>query len=426
MVQSDMTHGLWAATAKGKPQLDVLKGDHKTEIAIIGGGYTGLSAALHLAKAGKDAILLEASDVGFGGSGRNVGLVNAGLWLMPEDVVRLVGAEHGNTLIDVLGKSPDLVYGIVDEYDIECEAWRYGTLHCADSRAGLKNLKQREEQWQKRGAPVRLLSRDEAARKMGTNTFLGALLDERAGTIQPLGYAYGLARAARQEGAQMYKESPVMGISKENGKYKLKTPGGTVTAEKVIVATLGYPMGAFDEHRKNLVPFNYFQFATKPLSKNVLETILPDRNGIWDTNLILTSYRLDAAGRLVIGSVGNIEGFAMGLNKAWAQRSIAHAFPQIGKVDFEFGWYGRIAMTEDHIPRFHVLDDNMTMVTCYNGRGIGPGSVFGKLLAQYMSGGSVADIPLPVSEVKGVSMQFLRGLFYEAGSRIYHFTQRRI
>ena len=426
MIKSDITHGLWAATAKGKPQLKSMNADQETEVAIIGGGYTGLSAALHLSKAGKAAVVLEAKDVGFGGSGRNVGLVNAGLWLMPDDVVKLVGERHGETLIDVLGASGDLVYGLVDEYEMDCEAWRYGTLHCADTGSGLKALQQREEQWQKRGAPVRLLSREESAKKLGTDTFQGALLDERAGTIQPLGYAYGLARAAMKEGATLYKNSPVTAMDKINGKWILKTPGGTLTAKKVIVATLGYPIGALEAHQKNMVPFNYFQFATKPLPQDILKTVLPDRNGAWDTNLILSSYRLDAAGRLVIGSVGNIEGFAMGLNKSWAERSIKKAFPQIENVDFEFGWYGRIAMTTDHIPRFHVLDDDMAMVTCYNGRGIGPGSVFGKLLADYMNGGSVEDIPLPVSEVKGVSMQFLRGLFYEAGSRIYHFTQRRI
>ena len=426
MEKSNTTHGLWAATATGKPGLSSLSGDHKTEIAIIGGGYTGLSAALHLAKAGKDAILLEANDVGFGGAGRNVGLVNAGLWLMPDDVVKLVGKNYGETLINVLGASPNMVYGIIDQYGIECEAWHHGTLHCADSRSGLKALEQREKQWKKRGAPVRLLSRDEAAKKLGTKTFLGALQDDRAGTVQPLAYAYGLARAALGEGAQMYAGSPVVSMNKANGRWRLTTPGGSVEADKVILATLGYPSGAFCDQYANMVPFNYFQFATKPLSKKVLETVLPDRNGIWDTNLILSSYRLDAAGRLVIGSVGNVESFAWDLNKAWAKRSIKKAFPQIGKVDFEFAWFGRIAMTTDHIPRFHLPDENVAQVTCYNGRGIGPGTVFGKLLAQYMCDGRVSDIPLPVSEAKPIPFQGVRGAFYETGSRLYHFAQRRV
>jgi len=426
MEYSDISHGLWAATATGKPQLSRLGGEHKTDVAIIGGGYTGLSAALHLSLAGKSSILLEANDVGFGGAGRNVGLVNAGLWLMPEDVISLVGPDHGQALIDGLGASPDLVYGLIEKYKIQCEAWRHGTLHCADSRAGYRALQQREKQWKDRGAPVRLLDRDEAAEKLGTKAYLGALLDKRAGTIQPLAYAYGLARAALEEGAQIYAKSPVTSLEKEGGSWRLTTPGGSVLAKSVIVAVQGYPEAAFKDQIANIVPFNYFQFATKPLGKEILKTVLPGQNGAWDTNLLLSSYRLDETGRLIIGSVGNVENFAMGLNGAWAKRSIKKIFPQIGEVELEHAWYGRIAMTTNHIPRFHVMGENLAMVTCYNGRGIGPGTVFGKLLAQYMMGGSPRDIPLPVSEISPVSMRFLRGLFYEAGSRLYHLVQRRI
>jgi len=427
MDKNNIDQGLWAATATDKPSLTPLIGEHKTTVAIIGGGYTGLSAALHLTLKGEKSILLEANTIGFGGAGRNVGLVNAGLWLMPEDVIRLVGQTHGEQLIDILGASPDLVYGLINKYNIQCEAWRHGTLHCADSKAGYRALQQREMQWKKLGAPVRLLEKEEAAKQLGTSAFSGALLDKRAGTIQPLAYAYGLANAAIKEGAQLHDQSPVTHIKKENGYWRLTTPNGIVLAKKVIIAVQGYPEASFQDQARNIVPFNYFQFATAPLQSDILKTVLPGKNGAWDTNLILSSYRLDESGRLIIGSVGKVEkGFAWHLNRAWAIRSIQKVFPQIGKIDIEFGWYGRIAMTTDHIPRFHVMDDTMAQVTSYNGRGIGPGTVFGKLLADYMSGGSAVDIPLPVKSVKPVSFQALRGLFYEAGSRLYHFAQRRI
>ncbi|MDD9303443.1 MAG: FAD-binding oxidoreductase [Desulfobacter sp.] len=425
MAYSDISHGLWAATAKKNPQLKALFGEKNTEIAIIGGGYTGLSAALHLAKKGHSCVLLEANSVGFGGAGRNVGLVNAGLWLMPEDVISIVGKAHGETLIQVLGDSPDLVYGLIEEYDIPCEPWRYGTLHCADSGAGYRALQSRERQWQERGADVRLLEKDEAAEKLGSKAFRGALIDKRAGTVQPLAYAFGLASAAQKEGADLYENSPVIELDKNEQGYILVTPQGQVRAQKVIVAVQGYPEKVFQNQVDNIVPFNYFQFATPPLDPSVLKTVLPGKNGAWDTNLILSSFRLDESGRLVVGSVGNVEGFAWDLNQAWAKRTIAKVFPQVGQIDFEFGWYGRIAMTSNHIPRFHVMDKDMAMVTCYNGRGIGPGSVFGKLLAQYMTDGILADIPLPVSPMKAVNFRTLRGLFYEAGSRLYHFAQRR-
>lgn len=426
MEKKNITHGLWAQTALNKPKLASIHEEHTVQTAVIGGGYTGLSAALHLARAGTDVILLEAKDIGFGGAGRNVGLVNAGLWLMPEDVIKLVGYEHGEKLIKVLGGSPDLVYGLIREYNIQCEALRNGTLHCADTRAGYRSLEQREKQWKDRGAPVRLLGPEEAAARVGSRKFHGALLDKRAGTIQPLAYAYGLANAALKQGVKIYNQSPVTGLDRENNFWRLTTPTGSVLAKSVIIAVQGYPESVFANQANNMVPFNFFQFATPPLSKDILKTVLPGRQGAWDTNLILSSYRLDASGRLIVGSVGKVEGFANELHKAWAKRTINKIFPQIGEPDLEYGWYGRIAMTTDHIPRFHVMDKNMAMVTSYNGRGIGPGSVFGKLLAEYMMGASKESIPLPVSKIKPVAFRNLRGLFYEAGARMYHFLQRRI
>jgi len=426
MEGKNIKQGLWAATAPSKPKLISIQGDQRTDVAIIGGGYTGLSAALHLAKMGKESVVLEAEDIGYGGAGRNVGLVNAGLWLMPEDLIRLAGPEYGDRLIKVLGDSPDLVFKLIEEHRIECEALRNGTLHCADSKKGYKVLQQREEQWLKHGAPVRLLERDEAASKTGSKSFYGALLDKRAGTIQPLAYAYGLANAALKAGAQLYNHSPVVGFEKTGEGWELNTPTGTLTANSVIIAVPAYPNHTFKSNKKSMVRMNFFQFATQPLSKDILKTVLPERQGAWDTNLILSSYRLDAAGRLIVGSVGTVEGFAYDLHENWVKRTISKTFPQVGEPELEYGWYGTFAMTSNHIPRFHVLDKNMAMVTSYNGRGIGPGTVFGKLLAEYITGGSPEDIPLPVSKIESIWSRNLWWLFYEAGARLYHFFQRRI
>lgn len=426
MEDKTLTHGLWDKTAPKLQAFDSLKGENKTDVAIIGGGYTGLSAALHLAEEGTDALLLEAKEIGFGGAGRNVGLVNAGLWLMPEEVVSQLGKEIGEELIRVLGASPDLVFSLIEKHNIECEGVRAGTLHCADSASGYRALQQREAQWQERGAPVKLLDREAAAPLIGSKAFVGALLDKRAGTVQPLAYAYGLARAAHNAGAKIYTDSPVIAINRENNGWKLQTPNGVVKAKSVILAVQGYADNAFKDMQQNLIPFNYFQFATQPLPEEVQKTVLPERHGAWDTNLVLSSYRMDKAGRLLVGSVGQVDNMAYSLHKNWAKRSLEKVFPQIGKIDFEHAWYGRIAMTTDHIPRFHILGPDFVTVTSYNGRGIGPGSVFGKLLAQYIKQGSDSIIPLPLSSPKKVSMRNLRGLFYEAGARIYHTAQRRI
>ncbi|MBF0211135.1 MAG: FAD-binding oxidoreductase [Desulfamplus sp.] len=426
MKYDDVTHGLWDKTALNAPSFDSIKGEHKADVAIIGGGYTGLSAALHLAEEGTDALLLEAQDIGFGGAGRNVGLVNAGLWLMPEDVIAKLGKEIGEELIRVLGASPDLVFRLIEKHNIDCEAVRAGTLHCADCSGGYRALEQREAQWQKRGAPVTLLKREAAAPLIGSNSFMGALLDKRAGTVQPLAYAYGLAKAAHNAGAKIYTKSPVTSISRDNNQWKLTTPNGVVKAKAVILAVQGYADNAFKDMQQNLIPFNYFQFATPPLPEDINKTILPQRHGAWDTNLVLSSYRIDKAGRLIVGSVGQVDNMGYALHKSWAQRTVAKVFPQVKNISFEHAWYGRIAMTTDHIPRFHILGPDFITVTSYNGRGIGPGSVFGKLLANSIKSGSTANIPLPLSEPSKVFMRGFRGLFYEAGARIYHTAQRRV
>lgn len=425
MEDKTLSHGLWDETAPTLQPFDSVHGEMKTDVAIIGGGYTGLSAALHLAEEGTDAMVLEAKHIGYGGAGRNVGLVNAGLWLMPSDVIAELGTDVGEELIRVLGKSPDLVFSLIEKHGIQCEAVHKGTLHCAHSKGGYRALQQREAQWQERGAPVTLLNRDEAEPLLGSRAYHGALLDERAGTVQPLAYAYGLATAASKAGAKIFTGSPVISINRANNAWKLETPGGSVTAKAVILAVQGYADHAFKEMAKNLIPFNYFQFATQALPDDILKTILPGKQGAWDTNLVLSSYRLDRSGRLIVGSVGQVDNMGYQLHKNWVKRTIKRVFPQVGNIELTHGWYGRIAMTPNHIPRFHILGPDFVSVTSYNGRGIGPGSVFGKLLAEYIKKDSNVSIPLPVSKPEKVFMRDLRGFYYEAGARIYHTAQRR-
>jgi len=426
MQDKALSHGLWEETAPPSPKSSPIEGEQSADVAVIGGGYTGLSAALHLAESGTDTIVLEAKEIGFGGAGRNVGLVNAGLWLMPDDVVRIVGPAYGERLIEVLGASPDLVFGLIEKHGIQCEAMRKGTLHCAHSPRGFRALQQRQAQWQRRGAPVTLLSREDAAPKIGSDGFHGALLDERAGTIQPLAYAYGLAKAAKHAGARLFVDSPVTDLKRESNYWCLTTPSGHVRAKAVILATHGYPQYAFKNREKELIPFNFFQFATSPLPENVRKTILPGGQGAWDTNMILSSFRLDQSGRLIVGSVGQVENRGYSLHKSWARRTVRMIFPQVGPTSLEYAWNGRIAMTVDHIPRFHMLDEDLVSVNSYNGRGIGPGTVFGKLLAELVQGARPDTIPLPVAKPRAILTRNLRGLFYETGAQLYHLIQRCI
>lgn len=148
------SHGLWELTAPAPPYTGPLVGDLQADVVVIGGGYTGLSAAIRLAEGGVRVILLEASEIGFGGSGRNVGLVNAGMWVMPDTLSDTLGSPFGERLIELLGGGPQEVFALIERYGIDCEVERAGTLHCAVGRRGLEEIQIRAEQWQKRGAPV--------------------------------------------------------------------------------------------------------------------------------------------------------------------------------------------------------------------------------------------------------------------------------
>ncbi|MFD2263195.1 NAD(P)/FAD-dependent oxidoreductase [Lacibacterium aquatile] len=426
MLNDPRSHGLWEATAPAAPATQGLREALSADVVVVGGGFTGLSTALHLAQAGKKVVLLEAVEAGFGGAGRNVGLVNAGMWVMPDDLPKVLGSIHGDRLLHLLGNAPSLVFDIIEKQGISCEAIRNGTLHLAAGEAGLAELKQREAQWAARGAPVTLLSAEETAKKVGTKAYVGSLLDMRAGTIQPLAYARGLAQAAIAAGAKIFTSSAVTSIERQGSQWLVATGAGSVTADWVVHATDAYSKGPLQAIRDEQVHLPYFNLATKPLTPEQQAAILPERQGAWDTATIMTSFRFDQRGRLVWGSIGALRGTGLGVHRAWAKRAIAKLFPQLGKVEFEQEWFGWIGMTADNLPRFHKLGDKRVGFSGYNGRGIAPGTVFGKTLADLILGKiGEADLPLPVTEVATPSFRPIREAFYEVGAQVAHLTADR-
>jgi sarcosine oxidase len=427
MQNNPRSHGLWERTAPPAPATTALNGDITADVVIVGGGFTGLSAALHLAQSGAKAVVLEAVEVGFGGSGRNVGLVNAGMWVMPDDLPKVLGATHGDRLLSLLGNAPDLVFSLIERHGIACEAIRRGTLHLGVGAKGVAELGERARQWQARGAPVELLDARETERKVGSSLYSGALLDPRAGTIQPLAYVRGLAQAALSAGAEIYTASPVKDATRTGTRWSVRTDRGSVTANWIVVATNAYTGTPWQEISSEIVALPYFNFATTPLSDNLRASILPERQGAWDTKQVLTSFRFDEQGRLVFGSVGALRGTGTAIHRAWAKRSLKKIFPQVSDVTFEAEWYGRIGMTDTSLPRFHELAPNVISFSGYNGRGIAPGTVFGKVLASHILGfSSRDDLPLPVSPIEATRMRAVREASIETGAQLLHLVESRL
>lgn len=426
MYNDPRSHGLWEKTAPEAPETTTLEGHVETDVVIVGGGFTGLSAALHLAKRGIGTIVLEGKEIGFGGAGRNVGLINGGMWVMPKELPGVLGPVYGERLLDLLGNAPFLVREIIETHGIDCELEKNGTLHCAVGETGLDEIRERHAQWSARGAPVRLLDATETAARTGSDAYAGALLDERAGTLQPLAYVRGLARAAQMAGATIHTSSPVLSSEQNGERWTVKTDRGSVSANWIVVATEAYSEGPWQIIRKQQTYLPYFNVATTPLSDNLRRSILTNREGCWDTKAILSSFRMDRQGRLVFGSVGALRNTGASVHRAWAKRALKRLFPQLGDVDFECEWYGQIGMTDNALPRFHRFARNVVGFCGYNGRGIAPGTVFGKTLASLVAGDmSESDLPLPVTDPRQQSLRALKEAYYEAGAQVAHFAGER-
>jgi glycine/D-amino acid oxidase-like deaminating enzyme len=408
---------LWRMTCGPALDLPPLAGDAAADVAVIGGGFTGLSAALHLAEAGARVVVVEAETVGHGGSGRNVGLVNAGLWTPPDEVEAALGVDEGAALNRALAAGPELVFDLIGRHGIECEAVRNGTLHLAHNAAGLRDLRARHAQQSRRGAPVKLLDAAETAQRVGTGRFAGSLWDGRAGTIQPLAYAMGLARAAMAAGASVHERSPALSIAREGADWVVRTAAGCLRAPRLIQATNAY--AAAGARPGPLTPVHYFQIATTPLSAAQREMILPGGEGCWDTATVMTSYRLDRAGRLLLGSVGNLEDFGARIHRGWARRRIAAAFPALRGIGIEAAWSGRIAMTGDHMPKVAGIGPGAVSIWGYSGRGISPGTVFGRAAARWAMGEADA-FPTTIRDPMPETLPGLRALYYEAGATLTH------
>lgn len=416
---------LWRASSSISVQAKALDRALDVDLAIIGGGFTGQAAALEGARRGASVALFEGESFGHGGSGRNVGLVNAGLWLPPNEVIAQMGPDAGQRLMTLLADAPRRVWSLIEREGIDCEATRNGTLHLAHAPAGFADLAERHRQGTALGWPLQLLDAPETARRTGSTAFHGALFDPRAGTIQPLSYARGLARAAQGAGAQLYEQSRVARVTRQDQLWHLSVNGHPVRARHLLLATNAYFDGIDMGFRPEIVAVSYFQAATVPIPPPLRARILPGAEGCWDTDLVMSSFRMDAAGRFIIGGIGNLEGPGRPIHLAWARRKLRQTFPELGDLSFEHDWRGRIAMTGDHIPK--ILRFGPAALACfgYSGRGIGPGTTFGTLAAEALLTGN--DSALPVAAIDRHQERFapLREAYCETGAILTHAVKAR-
>ena len=232
---------LWEESAEPAPETPPLAGDARAEVLVVGAGYLGLSAALHLAEAGHDAVVLDAERPGWGASGRNGGQIIPGLKYDPDEIEAKLGREKGERLWRFAGGTADVVFDLVRRLDLKAEARRTAWVQGVASEAAVARARSRAEQWQRRGADVAYVDRAEAARLIGTNRYLGAFVDRRAGALQPLSYARELARVAIRAGARVHGGSRVVELVPERAGWLASTArGARLRADTVLLCANAY------------------------------------------------------------------------------------------------------------------------------------------------------------------------------------------
>lgn len=391
---------LYADTARPAPAEATLSGEISTSVAIVGGGFTGLSTALHLAEAGVAAVVLEASEPGWGASGRNGGQVNPGLKWNPEELVAHFGEDLGGRMARMGASAPDLVFDLVARHAIACEATRGGTVRAAIATARSQaDVAEYARQWRTLGAPVDLLDRAGVERVVGTSAYASAAYDRRGGSVNPLGYARGLADAALKAGAKIFCDARALKLERSGSGWVVTTAGGRVRADRVVIATNGYTDGLLPGLRRTVIPAYSAIVATEPLAPAVAARIMPTRPVLYEMSAAYAYYRVDAFGRFVMGGRSVLRD-----SSAFADYRglVAHAerlFPDLKGARWTHCWNGQTAITWDHLPHVHEPEEGLHVALGYNGRGVAMASAMGVRLAKRAAGAPVEALDLPVTGI---------------------------
>jgi glycine/D-amino acid oxidase-like deaminating enzyme len=390
---------LWAAVTPPGPVLPELTGTQHADVIVIGAGFTGLSTALGLREAGIDVAVVEAKEPGWGASGRNNGQVIPTLSRPdPEDIVEKHGAA-GERLVALLRDSASTLFDTARRYDIDAEQEQTGWVQPVHSPARIKIAERRVRQWSKFGAPVELLSRDQARDMLGSDAWFGGFWNRTGGHINPLALSRGMARAALEKGARIFARSPAQRFQRRDGKWLVKTANGEIVGRALVVATNAYSgeieKSLVPDIAREVVPVLSWQMSTQPLSDNVRKTIIPGRQAMSDTHGELYFARYDARNRLVTGGAVIGPGDKAVRLKVRVTERLQRLWPQIGEITFDHVWNGYVGMTTDYLPRIHRLGPDAYGWTGCNGRAVALSIALGGELSKAVRGVAENELALP-------------------------------
>jgi sarcosine oxidase len=414
---------LWWTTS-GEPALarPALSGTAETDVAIIGGGFTGLSAALHLAEAGISTVVLEARHAGFGASGRNGGQVIPGLKYDPDDLLAKFGPARGQALVGLAGGAADAVFDLVARYGIDCDAQRAGWIQAAHSPRALGPVMNRARQWQARGVAVECLSRDQIAARTGTAIYHGGWLDPRAGSVNPVAYARGLGRAAIAAGARIFENSAALSLEPRGRGWDIRTADGLLHAARVLIATNAHSQGLVDGLDRSILPVQSMLVATDPLPQALRDRLMPGGVVLSETRKLAFYMRQSPDGRMVLGGRGAVGAVEDPRLMAALEAGLKRTFPELADQPITRRWSGQLALTMDGLPHLHSPAPGLIAMLGYNGRGIALATAFGRMISDWLA--EDREPVFPVTPIHPIGWHRMREPVMNLGIRWYWLKDR--
>lgn len=411
-IDQSMPPSLWAAVTKPGGAYETLVGVRSVDVVVIGAGFTGLAAALHLRRAGLETIVLEAAQPGWGASGRNNGQVIPTLSQVDPEAIVATHRAAGERFVALLRDSARDLFETITAERINAEAELTGWVQPAHTPGRMKLAEQRVKQWQKFGADAALLTTDEMQRKLGTNAWHGGWWVPSGGHVNPLSLVRGLARAVVERGGWIYANSPALAYGRAGSRWVVTAEQGRIDARALVLATNAYT-GVVSQRlapalAREMVLVTSWQTATAPIPEDMRRSVLPERSAVSDTRGELRFMRYDARHRLVTGGAlatrGNAE---RRLQKMVGERLIS-MFPQLatipGGLQFDYVWNGPVGITRDRLPHIHSLGpDGYAWVGC-NGRAVGLSMSIGREFARAILGVPRGELALPFTEPRPIPL----------------------
>ncbi|MBR9868262.1 MAG: FAD-binding oxidoreductase [Oceanospirillales bacterium] len=376
----------YADSANAGPDYPALTGEQQADICIIGAGYTGLSAALHLAQKGYSVTLLEGETVGWGASGRNGGQVCPGHNMGHAELIRKVGRNAADALWQSSLDSVQLVKDLIDEHQISCDL-KQGVMHVSAKPGHVAEMRESVEYKHRvlNYDKIRFVPDSEVQAMLGTENYFGGEYWEDAVHLHPLNYALGLASAATRAGVVIHEHSRVTGYT--TGKTaEVRTESGVVKAKYILLACNGY-LGKLEPRiAGKIMPINNFIIATEPLSEALCRRINRDDVAVADSRFVINYFKLSGDNRLLWGGGENYSSRFPKDIPAFVRPYMLQFYPELKDVKIDYGWGGTLAITLNRMPHFDRIDENLFVAQGYSGHGVALATLGGKLMAEAISG----------------------------------------